>query len=527
MAHVTPPGNPRPSEAGSGSGWHLSRRVFLCGLSGVYAVAFASMGFQVEGLLGSGGIGPAAEFLERAFEALGANAYWRVPTWLWFGCSDAALSALCVLGFAASAAAAFGFAPAAALFVAWSAYLSLVVVGDVFFAYQWDTLLLETGLLACLIAPTHLLPRKNTHSSVPIVPLWALRWLLFRLVFLSAVVKLNSGDPSWQDGTALQFHYFTQPLPGPLSWHAHQLPDALQRAATFGALAIEGLAPWGIFGPRRIRIAAAAAIAGLMLAIAATGNYGFFNPLTLCLCFLLLDDATLRRFIPARWRDRCATLSSPDPEAPSRRTPERRAAKLGAIFRSLLCCVLAGVATVRGFDSVARVDWPQPLRSTMQWLAPLRSANTYGLFAVMTTTRREIEVEGSQDGRHWRPLRFAWKPGATDRMPGFTRLHMPRLDWQMWFAALGNCRGNPWFADFARRLLEGSPAVVTLLDDHAFFEPPPRYLRSTLFDYRFAPPGSADWWQRSRLRAYCPIFTLSAGRLVELDPAGRIRVGPR
>jgi hypothetical protein len=256
----------------------------------------------------------------------------------------------------------------------------------------------------------------------------------------------------------------------------------VQKLATGLTLAIELAAPWGILGPRSVRRAAGALLVGLQLLIGLTGNYGFFNLLTLVLCASLLDE---------------------DP--PARVTRQRIALRAAA-------AALAFASLVVALERVTPEEsFPGALRALVAPLGPLRSVSSYGLFAVMTRERPEIELEGSADGVTWRRYEFRWKPGELERAPRFAGPHMPRVDWQMWFAALGECRHELWLQRFLLRLLEGSRPVADLLAANPFPGEPPRYLRTTLWRYRFGGPDS--WWARSDPRSYCPTVTLRAGRL--------------
>jgi hypothetical protein len=462
--------------------------LYLRGLGIVYACAFLSLWVQIDGLIGAHGIAPAADLLAYARERLGGSAPLALPTLLWVtGPSDWALHALCALGVAAAAALLLGRAPLAAAFVAWLSYLSLVCVGDVFTSFQWDMLLLEAGWVALFAA-----------SPEPRLGVWLARALLFKVMFLSGAVKLLSGDPTWRDLSALSYHYWTQPLPTPVSALAAALPDGAQRISTALTLAVELGAPWGMLGPRRLRLASAALLAGLQVLIAVTGNYGFFNLLTLVLCATLLDDRDLERF------------------------PWLRRAPRETRWRAPLRAAAAALALASGVVALERLTpsalFPDVVRMALAPLQPLRSVNSYGLFAVMTTSRPEISIEGSDDGVTWLPYEFRWKPGALDRAPRFVAPHMPRVDWQMWFAALGRCESEPWFQRFLERLLEGARPVTGLLASNPFPDAPPRYLRTSLWQYRFA--GGGAWWERSAERPYCPIVTLENGHLspAEIPP---------
>lgn len=490
----------------------LSRQLFISLLCVVYFAAFASFGVQADGLIGENGILPASALLERAGAELhSAEKYWQLPTLLWLGSSDAAIRGLCIAGALGSLLPMAGVAPRLVLLLLWSLYLSLVSVGGIFFSYQWDALLLEAGLSSLFFAPRGWLPSRTRRAPVSKAGLWLLRWLLLRVMLLSGLVKLLSGDETWRDGTALAFHYLTQPLPTWTSYYAHQLPALLHALGTAATLAIEIGAPLLIFGPRRARGLAFVLLAGLQLAIAATGNYGFFNLLTLCLCVTLLGDDVLLRAVPQALRAGVRRRYSDSPEA-SPASPRRRA----PIW--LAAASLFALSTSAALDRIGvaapRPHWFEALETAA---APLRSINSYGLFAVMTTSRPEILLEGSYDGREWRSYEFQWKAGRLDRRPSFAGLHLPRLDWQLWFAALRGCEGAPWFHRLLARMLAGSREVAGLLRVDPFPGQPPRYLRSSLYAYEFDPSPGPNWWRRSFIGPYCATVTLRGEQLQRAD----------
>ena len=478
----------------------LARWLFLRALGAVYLVAFLSLWVQIAGLIGSRGILPAATFLEWVGARTGPERYRVLPTLFWLLPTDAGLHLLCGGGAALSVLLILGIAPMPVLFLLWLFYLSLVTIGQDFLGFQWDGLLLEVGLLAVFLAPPGLRPRMPTESPVPPPALWLLRWLLFRLMFTSGAVKLRSGDPAWRGLTALRVHYETQPLPTWIGWIAHQLPARLHTASTVLMFVIELAVPFLIFGPRPLRLAACVMMVGLQLMIAATGNYGFFNLLTLVLCLLLLDD----RVFPARWRE---SMGTPAADAAWTSWTSWAVAPLAVVVAVTSAVQIAGAVGLQ-------VRWPRPMAALYRAVAPLRTFNPYGLFAVMTMSRPEILIEGSRDGAEWRPYAFRWKPGDPRGRPGFVAPHMPRLDWQMWFAALGPCEDSPWFQAFVGRLLEGSPPVVGLLARDPFPEGPPRFIRSTLHDYRFTDVktlrADGTWWRSAPMGPFCPTMTASA-----------------
>ncbi|MGH7857227.1 MAG: lipase maturation factor family protein, partial [Candidatus Binatia bacterium] len=350
--------------------------------------------------------------------------------------------------------------------------------------------------LAVFLAPAGIRPRLSAEARPNRVIVALFHWLLFRLMFSSGAVKLLSGDLAWRDLTALSVHYETQPLPTWAGWYVHQLPFAFHAVSAVLLFVIELAVPWLVFR-RGARSIACAILLLFQVLIAVTGNYGFFNLLTVGLCLLLLED----RQWPARWR-RLA-------EASRAAEPERRRGWPGRIVAPVAVVVIFASALemsrLLGVDSF----WPRPALRVARLLAPFEIVNGYGLFAVMTVTRDEIVVEGSRDGASWSAYEFRWKPGDVDRRPAFVGLHMPRLDWQMWFAALGTVEQSPWFLSFLSRLLEGSPDVTALLATNPFPDGPPRYVRATLYRYRFtAMGGGKAWWRRERIGSYAPVISL-------------------
>jgi len=490
------------------------RRLFLRGLGVIYLVAFLSFWRQADGLIGHNGILPVDQFIpamnqQCASLDIGWERFHLLPTLCWGNDSDAFLHCQCAAGMGLAFVLLMGLAPAPALFLLWLLYLSLVTVGRDFYAFQWDNLLLETGLLAIFLAPLQLRPRLAHETPPSRLSLWLLRLLLFKLMFLSGCVKLLSGDPSWRRLTALTFHYQTQPLPTWLGWYAQQLPVWFQKCSCAALFGIEIGAPFLIFAPRRLRLAGGALLAALQVLILLTGNYTFFNWLTLALCLLLLDDFAVARLIPARLRTWLSFHHQPRSPVPPRRWPRP---------------VLLGVAVVwlsaSGWRVADTLGWRSAWLAPFAWvageLAPFRSVNSYGLFAVMTTQRNEIIVEGSNDGAHWRPYEFKYKPGEVHRRPAFVAPFQPRLDWQMWFAALGGPEQNPWFESFCERLLQGSPDVPALLARNPFPEHPPRFIRAELYDYQFTDfaerRADGAWWRRSPRGEYLPAVSLRKSR---------------
>jgi hypothetical protein len=486
--------------------FRLTRFVFLRLLAAVYLVAFVSLGVQVHGLVGEHGLLPARELVGLLREARGTGGVLALPTLGWWSAGDRALSWMCWGGAATALLALLGCAQGWLFALSYVLYLSLVHLGQDFLSFQWDILLAEAGFLALLLAPwRHVLPRRpRDEPAPPTVAVWLLRLLLFKLMWSSGLTKLTWNDPTWRDLTALTYHYWTQPLPSPLAWFVARLPVWLHRFSCGLMLATELLLPWLVFAPRRPRRLALAGFVLLQAGIAATGNYGFFNLLTLALCVTLLDDAAF----PAAWRRRL--LGRDAREAPRAPGPAARSL-VGVTAGLLLLLSIPPLLDAFGSPRLRRAI-PGPLQWMRAAAAPFLVSNPYGLFRTMTTTRPEIEIQGSLDGTDWRPMPFRYEPGDPGRPPPLVAPHMPRLDWQMWFAALRaeQVAGSPravqewleredvWLARLLEALLRGDPEVRALLAPSPFGDERPRYVRLVLWQYRFS-RGGPDWWTRTRV----------------------------
>lgn len=474
---------------------YLSRWLFLRALGCIYLIAFLSLWVQIHGLVGSNGILPADQYFAAVHQQIGTEGYYLLPTLFWLNSSDAFLHFLCAGGVVLSLALIAGFFPAFTLAGLWVCYLSLVTVGQVFLSFQWDVLLLETGFLAIFFAPLRIREKMTRPSEPSVVFLWLLRWLLFRLMFASGFVKLVS-DEVWRDLTALNFHYETQPLPTWLGWYTHQLPEWIQQLSVLGMFAVELVLPFLIFAPRRLRNIGCIGLMALQLLILLTGNYCFFNWLTIALCLLLIDDVTWKNLLSKRFM-------------PSFQFLERSSHRYVRVCITVVAIFLFVLSGLRFGKQLFR-EAPLP---DVAWMRPFRSVNTYGLFADMTESRPEIIVEGSTDRITWKTYEFRWKPGDLKAAPKWVAPHQPRLDWQMWFAALqGSYERTPWFSHFIGALLQDKPEVLQLLAENPFPGAPPRYVRATLYDYHFTDiktkNSEGTWWHRERIGLYCPVVSL-------------------
>src|SRR5438445_5645010 len=493
-----------------------ARRWFLRALGLTYLVAFASLWVQVDGLVGSNGVSPLNQFLPAVYERFGRSAYSLLPTLCWLDSSNGFLHFLCGGGVVLSLLLILGIAPALLLVVLFVFYLSLTIAGQTFLSFQWDILLLETGFLSIFLAPWRLWPRElmwrpgsatpATGSPVSRPGLFLLKFLLFKLTLMSGVVKLTSGDDCWWNLTALDYHYWSQPLPTVFAWWADKSPEWFKHFSVAFCLVVEIIVPFFIWAPRRPRLIAAGLMIFLQIVIAVTGNYCFFNLLTTALCLLLIDDSVAGAL---------------------RAAPHTRAKNVSAAFRTAeplldrLCSYAAIAVIIVTFPINAwlilsafkpHLEWPRPLIAIYGRLEPFRIVNGYGLFPVMTTERGQIVIEGSADGIDWLPYEFKWKPGDVMRAPGWCAPHQPRLDWQMWFAALGTYRENQWFVRLIVRLLEGSQDVSRLLATNPFPHEPPRYIRAIFYRYRFTTlrerRDTGAWWKREQLQEYLPTVSL-------------------
>lgn len=488
----------------SPSSYLLSRWIFLRLLGIVYFVAFTSSWLQVHGLIGRHGILPLAPFLHDLATQLGPARYVQLPTLFWLSASDAMLHGVCGAGTGLSCLLIAGIAPVSVLCVLWVLYLSLAVGGQEFFLFRWDFLLLDTGFLAIFLAPLqwrHGLSRE-TPPSTPI--LWLLRWLFFRLMFSVGISRVLIGDPTWHNLTALQYHYETQPLPTWIGWCVHQLPGWFHILSTLGAHVMGLLVPWCIFASRRLRAGAAVVFTVMQVWIMVTGNYFFFNLLTIALCIPLVDDAQWLQWFHRRLLTRAQPLT---------RLVQPKPWPIWIIGPLTATALLSSIPQMMQSIGISP-RLPPSLFSVSPLVAPLRLANPYyGMFATMVTTRSELIFEGSMDGTTWFPYEFRCKPGDPARAPCMASLRVPRLDWMLWYVPVEPEYHAVWFAPFCEQLLLGSPPVTSLLATNPFPTKPPRHLRVLLYAYRFSNSRTKQhahvWWERSYKELFGPTLSLA------------------
>jgi hypothetical protein len=440
----------------------------------VYLIAFVSLLVQVKGLYCSQGILPINELAGGTGQRMGVRSILRFPSIFWLNTSDTFITACAGLGVCLSIYLLAGLPALPALILLWLIYLSFVTMGQEFLSFQWDALLLETGFM------TIFLPLAIPTSPSSSIACLAFQLFIFRFMLSAGTVKLTSHDPNWRNLRAVCFHYETQPIPNRFSWYAHQLPEAVQKLSTLGTFLFELIVPFLALGPAPFKLACFCLLAFFQGLIILTGNYGFFNCLTIFLAVPLLEDRYL------------GMLGLSVPVATS--TPFT-SALAGAVFGFFI--LLNILQIIRLF---VRSHWVAHILALCgRW----QISNPYGLFAVMTTERYEFVIEGSRDLKAWLPYEFRWKPGDPSRQPRQAAPHQPRLDWQMWFAALNPAYVEPWLSRLVQRLLEGSPAVLVLFRTVPFTPAPPDYIRLVVFRYHFTDPftkqASGRWWDRSEI----------------------------
>ena len=518
----------------------IPRWLFLRALAAIYFSAFFSLLFQIQGLIGPRGILPAGETLQALVSVLGRRmAFWAAPSLFWISSTSHMLSLVVWAGLIASIAAFLNLWPRHSLLICFVCFLSFVSAAGAFSAYQSDGMLLEAGFLALFFAPRGLLPGWGTQSPPSRAAYWLLLWEWFRIYFQSGVVKLASGDLGWRHLTAMDDYYQNSPLPTWLGYYANHAPEWVSHASAAATLVLELGLVFMVFFPRRIRLICFCIVTPWEIAVILTGNYAFLNYIVLSLGFLLLDDAVLARLIPTNWvprvRDPRRThlfagvdvpilghgitgedVSSSPPLSSLKRAFQTTGFAFTALFLTWVSyATTAELLAMFSFDVLPSA----PVRA----LEPFRIANQYGLFAVMTHGRYEIEFQGSNDGQNWTPYIFRYKPQLLNEAPGIYAPYQPRFDWNLWFASLGDWQQNDIIPLTQQRLLQNSPAVLSLFRANPFAESPPRYVRSVLWQYWFTSLDdkrhTGNWWRRSQLGIYSPVLTLAPdGSLREVAP---------
>ncbi|WP_158749782.1 lipase maturation factor family protein [Acidobacterium sp. S8] len=501
-----------PSERSPG---HLIPRwIFLRALGLIYFSAFYSLLFQIRGLIGPAGILPAQQYLQSVDRSIpGVMQLWFAPTLLWLSASNHALMTVTVIGLVASVLVVANVWPRMTLFICLLCFLSFVSAASDFSNYQSDGMLLEAGFLALFLAPRGLWPDLGASSAPSIASLFLLQWEWFRIYFQSGLVKFLSGDPEWRHFTAMDAYYQNGPLPTWIGWYLQHLPHSFHAFATVATLAMELAIVFLLFLPRRYRILCFFIVTPWEAVVILTANYTFLNYLVLALGFLLLDDQCLTRFVPKRSRSKLST-NKPEPLPASEEEilkPSPQQQHAAALRLAISAVFLTWIFYATAAELIHMLWRAAPLPSApVVALDPFRIANQYGLFAVMTRGRYEIEFQGSNDGQNWTAYPFKYKPQALDHPPGIYAPYQPRFDWNLWFASLGDWQQNSLVPLTEERLLTGSPDVLALFAGNPFPQPP-KYVRSVLWQYWFASMAEKRstglWWRRQLLGQYAPTLT--------------------
>ncbi|KAL3842617.1 hypothetical protein ACJMK2_020610 [Sinanodonta woodiana] len=570
-----------------------SRDVYLWSISAIYLIAFSSLYIQIPGLYGDNGLLPVRLVMDKEADSWGdllaGNPTLLKVTHKLGLDTQQGMDFLCLLGMAISfLSLVYKYLRDTVTFtLLWMFYLSLYQVGQTFLWFQWDILLLEVGFLTIIVAPFHLqLQFKKLKMSYyhhhDNITMWLVKWLLFRLMFASGVVKLTSKCPTWWGLTALTWHFESQCIPTPLAWWWHHLPVWFLKLSCTATFVIEIAIPFLFFSPvRSHRLFAFWSQVLLQVLIILTGNYNFFNLLTIALCISLIDDTFLWKYkykksssgqminILASLLVYCyigyqtCTLFSLKLDLDNYSVESKIAftekdlekflkavvpgsiwfglASLGyEILVAIISCFqrektwiwknitavqclifgalaawMFGISLVpyTSLDTITHHRVPSSLRAWHDKLEPFQITSSYGLFRTMTGVggRPEVVIEGSNYiDRGWKEYEFLYKPGNVTRRPAIIAPHQPRLDWQMWFAALGNYQRNPWFLHLIYRLFVNQPEVLQLMGQNPFHDKPPKFIRAKLYHYHFTDsstgPGRA-WWWREEKGEYLPTIT--------------------
>jgi Lipase maturation factor len=479
----------------SGNSYWLTRFVILRLLGFVYAVAFLVAAQQLVPLIGAHGLTPGREFLATVHSQLGSRTagMLEVPTLFWFGISDSGLSMCAWMGFALSLVVLAGYANAILLAILWAMYMSIVHVGQIWYGYGWEIQLLETGFLSIFLCPL-VDCRPFPKCRPPILVIWLFRWLGFRIMVGAGLIKLR-GDPCWRDLTCLYYHYETQPIPNPISRYLHFAPHWFHKFETAWNHCIELVVPWFSFGPRTARHVAGVLLVTFQIFLIISGNLSFLNYLTIIPFLACFDDIVLGRILPAslvRRAQKAADESEPSP---------------------IINTIAVALSILVAWLSIAPVLNLVSGRQLMNYsYDPLDLVNTYGAFGTVGRERDEIIFEGTDDSfitgdTKWKEYEFQAKPGDPNRRPPFIAPYQPRIDWQIWFAAMASPAEYPWTYHFVWKLLHNDPGTLSLLVNNPFPDAPPRFIRARLYRYRFAPLGEKAWWKREPVGEWLPALS--------------------
>jgi hypothetical protein len=491
----------------SGETYTLVRRGYLQGLGVIFLFAFLSLLVHLDPLFGESGLLPARRYIPLLKDAYDGHPFWSRPTLFLFHVSDPVMAGLAWTGLALSAALAAGCANAVLVAALWVIYLSFVNIGQIFYGYGWESILLEATFLAIFLCPLTRFRLSKAPLPPPLAVIWFIRWLIFRVMFGAGLIKLR-GDACWRDLTCLIYHYETQPIPNPLSWYLHQAPPWFHKLGTLSNHIVEVIIPLFLFGPRRFRIVAGILFILFQVMLILSGNLSWLNWLTIVIAVPCFDDRALRACIPMRFRRERA---EDHPPVVSNTIWKIHRGVIGAL--AVLLLVLS-VNPIRNMLS--------PHQVMNRSFDPFYIMGTYGAFGSIGRERYEVILEGTRDRRLtpdtvWEAYEFPAKPGRLDRRPAIVAPFHYRLDWQIWFAAMQDYRHNPWLVHLVYKLLQGDDTPNRLLAHNPFPDAPPAYIRIEHYRYRFTKPDdtSKNWWTRERIGTYLPPLSLDDPSLRE------------
>jgi hypothetical protein len=495
----------------------MTRFAILRLLGCVYAVAFLAAAKQILPLIGSHGLLPVDSFLAQVKNALGStgDGFMRLPSLFWFVHSDTVLQVAAWAGFALSVVVVAGYANALVMAVLWGLYMSFVHVGQDWYGYGWEIQLLETGFLAIFLCPL-LDGRPFPKREPPLVVLWLFRWLIFRIMVGAALIKLR-GDAVWRDLTALYYHFETQPIPNPLSRWFHFLPHWILKAGVLFNYLAELVAPFFAFYPGLGRHIAGVVLVVFQLTLIAGGNLSFLNWLTIVPALACFDDSFWSRLLPG---------------ALSRRAEDAAEVAQPSLGMQRSAWVLAAVIGLLSIKPVFNLVSPDQIMNTS--FDPLELVNTYGAFGSVGRERLNVVFQGTDTDMPnsqavWKDYTYAALPVELDRRPRQIAPYQPRVDWQMWFAAMGRLEQYPWTVHLVWKLLHNDPGALSLLGPNPFPQKPPHYIRAVLYRYQFVPASrsSGAWWKREEVGLWLPPLSVDDPLLLSfLSRYGWIQAPP-
>jgi hypothetical protein len=487
----------RPAPAKPPTRYWLTRFVLLRLLGFIYFIAFLVAVKQLVPLVGHDGLLPADTYLQRLTEHFGSRAdgFTEIPTLFWFNVSDTALRVVSWTGLILSIVVVAGYANSLIMIALWALYMSIINVGQLWYGYGWETQLLETGFLGVFLCPL-LDPRPFPRRAPPVVVFWLYRWLIFRIMLGAGLIKLRGDSCWWPDLTCLYYHYETQPIPNPVSWWLHFRPHWFQQVGVLWNHFVEVIVPWFCFWPRTSRHFAGFLMASFQVVLIISGNLSFLNYLTIVPCLACFDDSFWERFLPR--------FLVEEARGASERAEPSIAVEFSAVALALVVAILSIFPVMNLFS---------PHQAMNTSFDRLSLVNTYGAFGTVGRERFEIVFEGtldsSPDHATWREYEFVAKPGDPNRRPPIIAPYQPRIDWQIWFAAMATPQQYPWTIHFVWKLLHNDPGTLSLLANNPFPDHPPRFLRAELYRYHFTPPDEKDgsWWKRERVDSWLPALS--------------------